>query len=311
MNNEQRKDDLMGLEYDDQPARLQALLRKVLGSCNINFLFGAGVNGGAFPFFSKFTDTIEAMNSLGLEGANIEKALAGCDDDSKRDAIRDAFVEEFNSYRDYQLSHQSLENLRRLLKDTHTVVNRAENRHPESKRINIFTLNYDRIVEELLEDCGFFSYTLTSEAKAYLPFNIVGYNTATRTFIPTFAVYKLHGSVDANRYLHSENIIFPGPDKLGSVVTHFYETLFSMKGELLRSNSALFVLGYSWSDDHVNDIIGSAIDNGLTVVFPQFKAGDAAPETFEDKVVLIPPIDPGALNDTTLALAEYFEQAMR
>lgn len=301
------EDNFTDAEHREQ--EVLTSLHKVLGSCNINFLFGAGVNGKAFPDFSQFTNTIKVKNDEGLRGNGIEAALAACKDEQVRQTVLDAFVSEYNN-KEYELDTDSCGNLKRLLRATHTVVSRAENRHPESKRINVFTLNYDRIVEEILEGCGFFTYTLTSDSKAYLPFNVVGYNTETRTFIPTFAVYKLHGSVDGSRKLHRDNIVFPGADKLGNVISHFYETLFSMKGELLRKNSVLFVIGYSWKDAHVNDIIGSAVDNGLTVIFPQYKPDDKVKAAFGDKVILIPPAKPDEPCDTTLTLAHYIEKAM-
>ena len=298
---------------EDEEKLLVSRLHKILGSCSINFLFGAGVNGRAFPFFTQFRQTIDKMNELGLTGDNIETALQGCDDDGKRDTVLDTFVAEFNSHNDYSLEHASLVNLRKLLSATHRAVGRAENRHPESKRINVFTLNYDRIVEELLEESRYFSYVLKRETKAALPFNVVGYNTETRAFLPTFAVYKLHGSVGLDRTLGNEGIVFPGQDKLGSIVSDFYETLFAMKGELLRKNAALFIIGYSWADEHVNDVIKGAIDNGLTVVFPQYSGNSTVPDELVGRVIVIPPSDieeDGKSCDTTKTLAEYFEKAM-
>lgn len=299
-------------ESKEGAEELNDKFRKILGSCNINFLFGAGVNGGALPCFDGFAKTIQVMKDGGLDTSHgIEMGLADCNDEAVREAAIESFVSEFNSKKGYDLGSVPLANLRRLLTATNSAVSRAENRHPESKRINIFTLNYDRIVEELLEECGFFGYTLTSESSAHLPFDVVGYNTTTRTFIPTFAVYKLHGSVDANRDLHAEGILFPGPDKLGSIVSHFYETLFSMKGELLRKNSVLFIIGYSWKDHHVNDVIQSGIKNGLTVVFPKYQEGDHIPEEFGNSPIVLPPADPNKKCDTTKTLAEYFERTMR
>lgn len=290
-----------------------SLLRKILGSCNINFLFGAGVNGRAFPFFAQFEKTISKMNELGLPGDNIEGVLQGCDDEDKRNEVLNAFVEEFNS-KDYELENGSLVNLRNLLTETREAVGMAENRHPESKRINIFTLNYDRIVEELLETCGFFNYVLKQETKSFLPFNVVGYNTETRAFIPTYAIYKLHGSVGPDRRLKAEGIVFPGQDKLGSIISNFYETLFAMKGELLRRNAALVVIGYSWSDEHINDVIDSAIENGLTVIFPRYRKSDIVNLRHADKIIAIPPGEPGRDGepcDTTKTLAALFKKAMQ
>lgn len=305
-SNEQ-KADTDGKEVD-----FVSLLQKVLGSCNINFLFGAGVNGGpkgAIPSFDSFNDTIAEMGNLGLPvDIGIEQALQGCSDEVIRQQVLEKFVEEFNGNQNYQLDHPSLVNLNSLLKAAYKAVSIAENRHPESKRINVFTLNYDRIVEDLLDADGFFNYALKKESKSFLPFDVVGYDTAKRTFIPTFAVYKLHGSVDSSHILQTEDIVFPGQDKLGSVISNFYETLFAMKSELLRKNAALFVLGYSWSDEHVNDIISSAIDNGLTVVFPKYSEKDELPPELEGRVEVISPVDPES--DTTATLARLFEQAM-
>lgn len=300
-------------EDENDKEKIAARLHKILGSCSINFLFGAGVNGRAFPFFAQFKATITRMNELGLPGSNIESALQACKDESKRLTVLNTFIDEFNGKK-YELEHPSLLNLRGLLSATHRAVGMAENRHPESKRINIFTLNYDRIVEELLENSGYFNYVLKRETRAFLPFNVVGYNTETRAFIPTYAIYKLHGSVGADRILKPEGIVFPGQDKLGSIISDFYETLFAMKGELLRKNAALFVIGYSWSDDHINDVIDSAIDNGLTVVFPQYSEGGNIPLKHADTVIVIPPAEPNAdreLCDTTKTLAELFEKAMQ
>lgn len=283
-------------------------LRKVLGSCSVNFLFGAGVNGKAFPYFSQFKKTISAMNEKGLDGNNIETALACCSDDQIRQAVLDTFVTEYNDYRDYHLDDESILNLRRMLTAFSSIVEKAENRHPETKRLNVFTLNYDRIVEEILEDSGLFSYVLTQDkSKGRLPFDIVGYNTATHAFVPTFCVYKLHGSVDANRYLSSKNIVFPGQDKLGSILSHFYETLFAMKGELLKRNTVLFVIGYSWSDVHVNGIINDAIASGLTVYWLKYKREDKLPQRLTGHVIAIPPAREIPV-DTTKTLAELVER---
>lgn len=297
-------------EFDEDKFLLR--LYKILGSCSINFLFGAGVNGGAFPQFSQFSKTIDKIDPEEPQGVNIEKALQDCNDDDIRTEVLDEFVREFNE-QDYSLDHKSLKNLQELLRAAHSIVDRAQNSHPETKRINVFTLNYDRIVEELLETSGYFAHVLKRDTKSLIPFNIIGYNTVTRAFIPTFAVYKLHGSVGADRILKNEGIVFPGQDKLGNIVSNFYETLFAMKGELLRKNAALFVIGYSWADDHINDVINNAIDNGLTVVFPKFKESESAPETLKNKIIIIPPDTSDASEnprDTTKTLAGLFQKVI-
>ena len=71
---EQCEDDAMSRISDELPLGL----RKVLGSCSVNFLFGAGVNGKAFPYFAQFEKTISTMNERGLDGSNRNRPSQLC-----------------------------------------------------------------------------------------------------------------------------------------------------------------------------------------------------------------------------------------
>lgn len=304
---ESQEKDTVRFDYEEESL---LTLRKILGSCSINFLFGAGVNGRAFPSFGGFSQTINHMHEKGLKGDNIETALAHNTNETIRSGILDTFVYEYNGHCGYSLGNESIINLKDLLINTSRIVGKAENRHPESKRINIFTLNYDRIVEEILEENGLFNYIITQEKSiGHLSFNVIGYDTLTHAFVPTFCVYKLHGSVATDRKLSKDNIVFPGQDKLGSVISHFYETLFAMKGELLKKNSVLFVIGYSGGDDHVNGIISDALTNGLTVYWLQYKSIEKLPPTLANNVVIVPPQNDEKPQDTTKTLGSLLKRA--
>ena len=284
-------------------------LKRILGSCSINFLFGAGVNGKAFPQFNGFVNTKEALKQHGQPGDNIEIELREIDE-AARNEIIDTYCDEFSGFTqslDYE--SESIRNLEDLLSQISRIVSKAENRHPESKRINIFTLNYDQIVETILNSQGQFAYTLNvQKSKSNLPFEIVGYNTSRREYVPTFAIYKVHGSVDAAGQLSKETIVFPGEDKLGNVLSDFYETLFAMKSELLRKNSVLFVVGYSWNDDHINGVVRDAINNGLTVYQLQFNKGSTLPSGMHGQIEIVPPVQVEPRQDTTLTLANIFKR---
>lgn len=284
-------------------------LKRILGSCSINFLFGAGVNGRAFPQFNGFAKTKVALKQHGQPGDNIEIELHKIDKEARKEIV-DTYCDEFSSFtQELDYGSESIRNLGSLLFRISRIVSKAENRHPESKRINIFTLNYDQIVETILNTQGQFSYTLNvQESKSNLPFEIVGYNTARREYVPTFAIYKMHGSVDAAGRLPKESIVFPGEDKLGNVLSDFYETLFAMKSELLRKNSALFVVGYSWNDDHINGVVRDAIDNGLTVYQLQFNGSSALPSGMSEQIEVVPPVQVEPRQDTTLTLANIFKR---
>lgn len=62
---ERQEKDTVRFDYEEESL---LTLRKILGSCSINFLFGAGVNGRAFPNFGGFSQTINHMHKKVLRG---------------------------------------------------------------------------------------------------------------------------------------------------------------------------------------------------------------------------------------------------
>ena len=84
-----------------------------------------------------------------------------------------------------------------------------------------------------------------------------------------------------------------------------------MKGELLKRNSVLFVIGYSWNDDHVNGVIDDALANGLVVYQLQYEESDELSGKIPANVNIVPPANIEEKQDTTFTLAELFEEADR
>ena len=82
-----------------------------------------------------------------------------------------------------------------------------------------------------------------------------------------------------------------------------------MKGELLKKNSVLFVIGYSGGDDHVNGIISDALTNGLTVYWLQYKRIEKLPPTLANNVVIVPPQNDEKPQDTTKTLGSLLKKA--
>ena len=254
----------------DQKADLITKLRKAIGSGQINFLFGAGVNGNCFKSMSGFNRTINKVSELGGTEGNLEDAISSLDSEEKREEALDCFVEEFNEFYKGGIdkADQSYVNLSNLLKTVSNLIDRAESRQPLSKKINIFTLNYDRIVEEALEDKGLFYHSTSPYRDSDISItNVIGYDVFLRKFIPTFSLLKIHGSVDPDRTLNKEHIILPVKQKKiqDALSMEFFKGLFEMKTELTEHNAILFVIGYSGSDSHVNSIIKESIEMGLMV----------------------------------------------
>jgi hypothetical protein len=98
-------------------------------------------------------------------------------------------------------------------------------------------------------------------------------------------LYKIHGSVNwresethANNYFEIEEVsmsetnhegavlIYPTPTKYELSLSNLYVDLFrEFQNKLLEPHSVLFVIGYSFSDKHVNDVIYRALATNSTL----------------------------------------------
>ena len=183
-----------------------------MSSSHINFLFGAGVNGNAFPQLASFNDTLSKIKEL---GGNIEAGLElgidsldSCDD---KNIVKDVFIKEFMNA-NTQISEkfgkdESLINLEKMLRKTYSLVNESQNRNPSMKQINIYTLNYDQIIEKTLSGLGYFfsEISASNTSTRAMLLDVIGYNFNVKKYVPTFMVSKLHGDID--------NPIIPGKSK--------------------------------------------------------------------------------------------------
>jgi len=159
----------------------------------------------------------------------------------------------------------------------------------------IFTLNYDLLVEKALE-------------KAVLPY-FSGFVGNVRPFFITDSVddfqgiyvkqswiklWKLHGSlnfvkdsddviyIDNSGSSNSENLlIYPSMDKyLSSRKAPFISYLDRLRRYLINKEKIVFVLGYSFGDAHINEVIVNGLNNNhwLSIIVlafdePTYKKG--------------------------------------
>ncbi len=274
------------LKPEDDETELKDF-REIVASSHINFLFGAGVNGKAFPQLRNFTNTIKYMEELGQTGDTLfEEKLNGLSEELRIKAAK-KFCEEFNEIKvDYE--DQSILNLKGLLEITCKLVNLTENRQSSMKKINIFTLNYDDIVENIIDDLGYFKTVATVDNLRTMPlFDVVPYNLEYKKEMPAFVVAKIHGTIRKG-ILAPRQIIYPGNQKYeSSMASDFFEVIFKMKSELMKMNAVLFVIGYSGADNHINNVIKDCIDNGLTVYWFKYDNKKEVPELFKNKIIEI------------------------
>lgn len=179
--------------------------------------------------------------------------------------------------------------------------------------INIFTTNYDLYNEQALDSLSFpynngfvgtykRSFNPASYKYAYVEDMNLSKNIWER--VPNFYnLYKLHGSIswvkEDNKireidYKHiSENdtvMIYPTPLKDRSTLMTPYSDLFrAMETGLLRKNSVLITLGYSFADDHINRLIlnSLAIPTFKLVVFGKSDAIKRLIDMDDSRIIVI------------------------
>lgn len=280
----------------------------ILSSSHINFLFGAGVNGKAFPQLKSFTDTLSKIEEL---GGNIESGLeSGIDSLSSsahKKIVKDVFIKEFMEA-DAKMNEKfgkdmSLINLEKMLRKTYLLVNESQNRNQSMKQINIFTLNYDQIVEKTLSGLGYFFSEISASnttTRAML-LDVIGYNFNVKKYVPTFMVSKLHGDID--------NPIIPGKSKYQEMLNEdYFEIAFNMKEKLCRQNSILIVIGYSGRDEHINKILKDCLNAGLTIYWYKFAQMDIVPFEENNQIIVRQQEDYSNPQDTTANCYRDMEQ---
>jgi len=172
------------------------------------------------------------------------------------------------------------------------------------KRVNIFTLNYDTLVEQAADAEGVvlldgFVGTLrrifrpeSYEQDLYFPAETT--EGRVHRFDRVLQLYKLHGSITwtasepsiDNPYGVQAGVftpdgeqgllIYPTPAKYGETLGLPYSELFRrFAAAIVRPQSVLFVIGYGFGDEHVNAIIRQALavpSFTLVVVDPEPKS---------------------------------------
>lgn len=159
--------------------------------------------------------------------------------------------------------------------------------------VSVFTTNYDLFSEIALDELGF-QYNNGFSGTYKRKFNPLSYgytyvenmnlNKNVWERVPSFFnLVKLHGSISWTRrngeiwerdyadIVDEDTVmIYPTPLKDRTTLMTPYSDLFrTMENRIVQKNSVLIVLGYSFSDDHINRVIlnGLSIPSFRLVVF--------------------------------------------
>lgn len=278
--------------------------KNILSSSNINFLFGAGVNGKAFPQFSSFNETNVLIEKYsGKKVNNFEEDLNKLPE-AKQKIVKNKFISELKKYHDQiDFEHQDIKDIEKLMLAINKLIIESENRILSSKQINIYTLNYDVIVEKTLNKIGVLNNMVSSSNVNTHDkfFNIVGYDYDLKRYIPTFLVSKIHGDLSLP--------VLPGRDKYDEVLlSNEFELLFKMKSQLSRMNSILFVIGYSGYDEHINRLLKDCVNSGLTIYWFKYSENDYVPPSISSKIIIIEQEDKNNKINMSLMCARMIER---
>ncbi|BEU86947.1 hypothetical protein TAMA11512_04110 [Selenomonas sp. TAMA-11512] len=179
--------------------------------------------------------------------------------------------------------------------------------------INIFTTNYDLYNEQALDSLSFpynngfiGTYKRTFNPASYKYAYVEDMNLSKNVWerVPNFYnLYKIHGSIswvkNDNKineidYKHiSEDdtvMIYPTPLKDRTTLMTPYSDLFrAMETALLRKNSVLITLGYSFADEHINRLIlnSLAIPTFKLVVFGKSKVISRLVKMDDTRIIVI------------------------
>lgn len=188
------------------------------------------------------------------------------------------------------------ETTRRVLDSYKMLYSKVTNRNKDLARINVFTTNNDLFNETALDSLNIhYVNGFSGGLKKY--FNPAFFNytfskrmdTSLEKFEPVnnmVYLYKIHGSVnwvedntENNNYFNIREIselpgvydgaamIYPTPLKQNKSLGSPYVDLFrEFQHKLLESNSVLFVIGYSFNDEHINDIIYRSLVTNTSLI---------------------------------------------
>lgn len=196
------------------------------------------------------------------------------------DNVKKSFLQEFVYNIDYENNHLHKKFIKKILSRDTTL-----------GRIKLFTLNYDLLFEKTAEELGYlvnngfigFQNRIFNPSSFNLDYHLLQ-SSGAKKINKSFNLVKLHGSIswfeDENKppyglierqvLVNNEilikdeaaQIIYPIHNKKKKTLDLPYSELFRyFVDEINKPKSTLCIMGYSFLDEHVNDVILGALSN--------------------------------------------------
>lgn len=159
--------------------------------------------------------------------------------------------------------------------------------------VHIFTTNYDLLIEQALEEAS--TPYFDGFVGARQAFFDLGAVEDENVLPPRWTrLWKIHGSLnwrltsDSKKVVRSDSrdtdqsyLIYPSHLKYDqSRKMPYLAMLDRLKAFILQANSILFISGYSFSDEHINDVIGRSLEANPTAHVFSFMYGQLGDDRY-------------------------------
>ena len=229
-------------------------------------------------------------NKADEEAQKINQVINEADEEARK--INQVIKEARNFILEKCLNEENIKNKRdnELLEVYKTFYKKLLTRNSTLPRLNIFTTNYDLYSERAMDSLGIhYANGFTGGISKYFNPTIFNYALAEKMDLSQskwnvidnfFYLYKIHGSVnwvendDEGKLFKIQEIqdptfdilenkptvmIHPTPLKYNASLGSPYSDLFrEFQKKLMQNNNILVTIGYSFSDEHINNLIFQA-----------------------------------------------------
>lgn len=280
-------------------------IKKTIDSANINFLIGAGLSAPFLEILGKIEEKLVKAEKV----SDLKKVS-----EIKREYFRKAMFGNLSIVNDeeHKQKDEVLRNYEEFFKIVNHIVLKREN-SILTKQVNIFTSNIDIFCEKALENTGIefndgfhgrFNprYDVGNFKKSYFKKSLHYENTSE---IPVFNIIKLHGSLswkNQNKEVYLDRtldivreleanmtspdfdnsydklmVVNPSKRKFEDTLLnqHYYDLLRIYSNELEKENSVLFVMGFSFTDEHIYKLTLRVANSNPTLKIYIFSHSDS------------------------------------
>lgn len=253
---------------DNKDNDLVKNIRKFATTKRLNFLLGSGVSFPAIPLMG----SIEGESETKKNDKLLEEVKA-----VSNKLVTNKFYDDTNLY-------DTLNVYRKFISSVIGILHSSNSRQI-SRSANIFTTNYDLFIEKatdkVLESAkfifndgasGYFDRKLES-TNYNRTVSYKGLNDNYINELPSLTLIKPHGSVNwekNEKFLYIRNYVVNTPyvvkptgreEEETFLSNHFHEMLRMFQLELDKSQTILFVIGFSFQDNHIAKMVKRALQN--------------------------------------------------